>query len=85
MFLNGVSKFLERGGVGYGGRVVERCFSPPHYNIYLRRNNCNRKCLNTGIGRAKPRLKALISHIFMRNFSSVNRVKLFAKSLFHFA
>ena len=38
--LNGFSKILERGGVGYGGRVVERCFSPPHY-IYLPRNTCN--------------------------------------------
>ena len=85
MFLNDVSRFLERGGVGYGGRVVEQCFSFPHYNIYLPRNNCNGKCLNTGIGRDKPRLKALISHIFMRNFSSFNRVKLLTKSLFHFA
>ena len=25
---------MERGGVGYGGLVVELCFSPPHYNIY---------------------------------------------------
>ena len=29
---------LERGGVGDGGRVVERCFSPPHYDIYLPKN-----------------------------------------------
>ena len=73
---------LERGGVGDGGRVVERCFSPPHYNIYLLKNTCNGKCYNTRIVRAnKPRLKALVSHIFMRNFSSFNRVKLFTKSM----
>ena len=39
------------------------------------------KCLNTRIGRAKPRLKALFSHIFIRNFSSFDRLKLFPNTV----
>ena len=49
--------------------------------INLPKNTCNGKCLNTGIVRAKPRRKALFSHIFMRNFSSFNRVKLFTRTV----
>ena len=62
--------FGERPGVGYSGWVVERCFSSPHYNIYLPKNTCNGKCQTTRIVRAKPRLKALFGHIFMRNISA---------------